>query len=119
MKLLFTIVFSILPFLQQTDSFVFKNGNQKIVLKIDNGNRNLSWGKTSVLNLSLKNINPSKLNMSAPGIRYLKSKRDNEVNLEITPTKDIFKNDSLNLHVGYEDENKSYVHHKFTVLIKE
>ena len=119
MKLLYTILFSIISFLPQTDDFIFKNGNQEIILKIDSGNKNLKWKKTSILNLQLKNINSSKLNMSAPGIRFLKSKSDNEVNLEITPTKDKFENDSLNLHVGYEDENNSYVHHKFTVLIKE
>ena len=120
MKLLYTIIFSLLFFLPQNDDFIFNNGNQKITLKIDDGKRNLNWGITSILNLKVNNINPLKMNISAPGIKFIKSENDkSEMNLQITPTKEIIEKDSLNLRVSYRDENNEYVSHKFSILIKE
>jgi hypothetical protein len=119
MKLSYMILFLVIVLLPQKDEFTFENGNQKIILKIDNGTRNLNWGKTSRLTLQLKNIESQKISMSAPSIKQIKTgENKNEVNLEITPDKELFESDSLNLNVGYKDETNNYIHHKFSILIE-
>jgi hypothetical protein len=118
----FTIM-SILLFvilLPQKDEFIFENGNQKIILKVDNGAKNLMWGKTSKLILQLKNIEAQKLSVSAPGIKLIRNEKNiNELKLEITPEKELFESDSLSLNVGYKDESNNYLHHAFLILIKD
>ena len=104
----------------QKDKFTFENGNQKIILKIDNRTKYLNWGKTSRLTLKLENIKPQKISMSAPGIIPISSKKNiNEVKLEITPDKNLLESDTLKLNVGYMDETKKYIHHAFLILIKD
>jgi hypothetical protein len=118
MKLMIMFLFIII--LPQKDEFTFENGNQKIILKIDNGTKNLKWGKTSRLILQLENIEPQKLSVSAPGIKPIKSgKNINELKLEITPEKSLFESDSLSLNVGYKDGAENYIHHAFLILIKD
>jgi hypothetical protein len=120
MKLMNIIMFLFITLLPQKDEFTFKNGNQKIILKIDKGAKNLKWGKTSTLILQLENIQPQKLSVSAPGIKPIKSEQNiNELKFEINPEKILFESDSLNLHVGYKDETDNYIHHAFLILIKD
>ena len=120
MKLMSIIMFLFISLLPQKDEFTFENGNQKIILKIDNGTKNLKWGKTSKLILQLENIEPQKLSVSAPGIKPIRSEKNiNELKLEITPEKRLFESDSLSLHVGYKDETDNYIHHAFLILIKD
>lgn len=116
MKVLLTSIFLILFAVQ--DDFTFVSENQKVVLKIDNGARTVAWGKKSVLNLKVENIDTEKMTMSAPGIRFAKSKNPKaEVTLEVIPERHVMENDTLNLHIGFRDKNNEYVHHKFAILI--
>jgi hypothetical protein len=120
MKLMNMIVFLFIILLPQKDEFTFENGNQKIILKIDNGAKSLKWGKTSRLILQLENIELQKLSVSAPGIKPIRSKKSiNELKLEITPEKRLFESDSLSLNVGYKDETDNYILHAFLILIKD
>ena len=116
MKVLLSSILLILFAIQ--DDFTFVNENQKVVLKIDNGVRTLTWGKKSILNLKVENIDTEKMNMSAVGIRFSKSKNPKEeVTLEVVPEREAMENDTLNLHVGFQDKNNEYIHHKFVILI--
>ena len=117
-SLLFFIIF-IFTQPNQQDDFIFTRDNQKVTLKIDNGERNVYWNIPSVLNFKFENIEKEKVMMSAPGISFKKglSKKD-ELELEITPKKKLFKNDSLKLNFGYYDQKNEFVHHEFLVLIK-
>jgi hypothetical protein len=116
MKILLSSIFLILLAVQ--DDFTFVSENQKVVLKIDNGVRTVAWGRKSVLNLKIENIDTEKMTMSAPGIRFIKSKNPKEeVTLEVIPEREVIENDTLNLHVGFRDKNNEYVHHKFAILI--
>jgi hypothetical protein len=116
MKVLFSSILLILLALQ--DNFTFVNENQKVVLKIDNGIRTLVWGKKSVLNLKVENIDTEKMTMSAPGISFIKSRNPKEeVTLEVVPEREVIENDTLNLHVGFRNKNNEYIHHKFAILI--
>ena len=119
MKIFFSIL-ALVIFATQ-DDFTFISNNRKVVLKIDEGRRNLRWGKKSILNLTLENISPQRLTMSAPGIRFIKSDNSNdEVNLEITPEKGIIENDTLILNIGFRDNNnENYISHRFVILIRE
>ncbi|WP_281310231.1 hypothetical protein [Flavobacterium flavigenum] len=120
MKLISTIMLLFVILLPQKDEFIFKNGNQKIILKVDNGTKNLIWGKTSKLILQFENIEVQKLSVSAPGIKPIKNEKNiNELKLEITPEKELFESDSLSLNVGYKDESNNYIHHAFLILIKD
>lgn len=116
MKVLLSSILLILFAVQ--DDFTFVNENQKIVLKIDNGVRTISWGKKSVLNLKVENIDIKKMTMSAPGIRFINSKNPKEeLTLEVIPQRENIENDTLNLNVGFRNKNNEYIHHKFAILI--
>lgn len=116
MKVLLSSILLILFAVQ--DDFTFVSENQKVVLKIDNGIRTVAWGKKSVLNLKVENIDTEKMTMSAPGIRFVKSKNPKEeVTLEVIPEREVIENDTLNLHVGFRGRNNEYIHHKFSILI--
>lgn len=118
MKLFLSIIFLAIFTIQ--DDFTFVKNNQKIVLKVDDGKRNLTWEQKSILHLKIENIDPQKLNMSAPGIRFIKSDNPKEeINLEITPKRDLIENDTLNLNVGFKNSNNDYIHHRFVILIKK
>lgn len=118
MKIILTSIFLFFFVLQ--DDFTFVSENQKVVLKIDNGVRTLTWGKKSILLLTVENIDPKTMSMSAPGIKFTTSKNPKEeVALEIFPEREVMKNDTLNLHVGFRDKHNEYQHHKFAILIKE
>ncbi|OYU82857.1 MAG: hypothetical protein CFE24_13885 [Flavobacterium sp. BFFFF2] len=116
MKVLLSSILLILFAIQ--DDFTFVNENQKVVLKIDNGVRTLTWGKKSILNLKIENIDLQKMTMSAPGIRFIKSKNPTEeVKLEVTPDREVTEKDTLNLHVGFRNKNNEYIHHRFSIVI--
>ncbi len=101
------------------DDFVFVNGNQKISLRINDGERNVYWNNSSTLNLKLENIEKEKITLSAPGIMYkIGQTKNDELDLEITPSKDIFETDTLKLHLSYKNNKNEFVSHKFIVLIK-
>lgn len=100
------------------DDFTFVHENQKIVLKINNGARTVVWGKKSILHLKVENIDPQKMTMSAPGIRLIKSKNPKEeITLEVIPRREVIENDTLALHIMFQDQKNDYVHHKFAIPI--
>ena len=118
MKLLLSL-FIIIITTNLQDDFIFVNGTEKVRLKIDEGKKYLEWDKTSTLNIEVENIDPKKLSFSAPGISFKKGeKKDNELNLLITPTKEIFDKDSIYLYLSYKNEKQDFIHHKFSILIK-
>jgi len=117
MKLICTLILLLLAHSQQ-DDFIFSHDNQKITLKIDDGKRNLKWKEKSILNLKLENIDSQKMSLSAPGIMFRKTDKKNELDVEVTPTKEIFERDSLNLFVSYKDQKDKFVSHKFSIAIK-
>jgi len=116
MKILLPTIFFFLIAVQ--DDFTFTSRNQKVVLRIDNGNKTLVWGKKSILNIKVENIDTQKMSMSAPGIRFVKSNNPKEeINLEIMPEKDVIENDTLNLFIGFKDKNNEYIDHRFAIFI--
>ena len=118
MKTFLSIIFLLVYTIQ--DDFTFTNENQKVVLKIDNGSRNLTWGNKSILNLKVENIETQKMSMSAPGIRFIKSANPKEeITLEITPEKNVVGKDTLNLNVGFRDKENNITRHVFKILITQ
>lgn len=116
MKLILSLL--LFTILTAQESFTFIKGNQKIVLKVDDGSKNLIWGKKSILSLILENIDHQKMSMSAPGIKMIKSQNSKIINLEITPDKRIIEKDTLILNIGFKDANKNFFHHHFSIIIK-
>lgn len=117
MKLICTLILLLFSYAQQND-FIFSHDNQKIILKIDDGKRNLRWNEMSILNLKLENIDSQKMSFSAPGIKFRKTDKKNELDLEVTPAKEIFEKDSLNLFLSYKDQKEQFISHKFSIAIK-
>ncbi|MEM0544073.1 hypothetical protein WFZ85_15895 [Flavobacterium sp. j3] len=116
MKGILSIVFLSLLIVQ--DNFTFTNENQKVILSIDNNAKTLTWEKNSIIKLRVENIDTKKMTMSAKGIMFMKSdKPTEEVNLSITPKRESFQNDTLNLHIGFKNEKNEFIHHKFLILI--
>lgn len=100
--------------------FVFERGNQKIELELENGLNYLTWNKTTRLKLKLQNINHKKLTFSGTGISMLvKESNSSELFIKVTPNKEVFETDTLNLRVTGRDSKDSIWHHKFIILIKE
>lgn len=100
--------------------FVFERGDQKIELELGKGVHYLMWNKTTRLKVKLQNIDYKKLSFSGKGISMLSNENSlNELFIKITPTKEVFETDTLNLRVTGRDINDSIWHHKFVILIKE
>jgi len=100
--------------------FVFEKGDQKIELELENKINYLTWNKPARIKLKLQNINQKKLTFSGTGISMLtKESNSSELFIKVTPTKEIFKIDTLNLRVTGRDSKDSIWHHKFVILIKE
>jgi hypothetical protein len=117
MKTFLSIIFLFLFTTQ--DDFTFTNGNQKVVLKIDNGSSNLTWGKKSLLTLKVENIATEKMSMSAPGLRIIGSENPKEeIHLEITPERNVVKKDTLHLHFRFRDKANNSIYHAFKILIR-
>lgn len=117
-----TFLFSIFLLLSwtQQDDFEFQKGNQKMKLELETGKRYLKWGEKTKIKISFENIDPQKLSYSAPGIRILRNENTNvSSTLEITPEKNIIKNDTLKIFVSGREENDSIWFHKFKILIKK
>ena len=118
MKTFLSILFLLVLTIQ--DDFTFTNDNQKVVLKIDNGSSHLTWGKKSILTLKVENIATEKMSMSAPGLRIIRSDNPKEeINLEITPERNVVKKDTLNLHFRFRDKANNSIYHVFKILIRE
>ena len=116
---LFTSLISVSWNVIQNPNFIFVRGNQKIELKLENQKENLNWDQTSKIILNLKNIDPQKLSFSGIGISMLRNENSSTQSvLQITPTKEKFEIDTLNLRVVGRDNNDSIWMHKFSIVIK-
>ena len=115
MKTLLSIIL-IITFAVQ-DDFTFTNNKEKIVLKIDDGKKNLTWNTKSMLTLELKNIKKESVMVAGTGIEFVRNSTPNKINLQITPNKEEFESDKLELDVSYFDNKHKYVTHTFLVLV--
>lgn len=104
---------------QENDEFTFQRGNQKLILELSNGKKNLNWNTKTILKLKYENIDPKKMTFSAPGISFLKSDNKNITTLSIIPDKKLINNDTLKLFVNGRDINDSVWVHKFKILVRE
>ena len=116
MKILLSIIL-ILTFTVQ-DDFTFVNKNEKIILKINDGEKNLTWNNKSILTLELKNIKKENVMVAGTEIEFIRNSNPKKINLQVTPTKELFENDKLELDVSYFDNKHKYVSHTFLLLIK-
>ena len=100
------------------DDFTFVNNKEKIVLKIDDGKKNLTWNNKSILTLELKNIKKETVMVVGTEIEFVRNSNSNKINLEVTPNKEVFESDKMELDVSYFDNKQKYVSHTFLLLIK-
>ncbi len=116
MKTLLSIIL-IITFAVQ-DDFTFVNNKEKIILKIDDGKKNLSWNTKSSLTLDLKNIKKETVMVVGTEIEFVRNSNPNKITLKVTPTKELFESDKMELDVSYFDSKKKYISHTFLLLIK-
>ncbi|RZJ71901.1 hypothetical protein [Flavobacterium sp.] len=116
MKPLITLLFVLVAFVQ-TDTFTYAKNSQKITLTIDNGRRNLTWGKTSSLQFRTENIDPKTTAFSAIGLTRESSDNKGFSTWRINPDRALIQSDTLNLSVRFDD-GKGVVFHKFLIPIK-
>ena len=100
------------------DDFTFVNNKEKIILKIDDGKKNLTWNNKSVLTLELKNIKKETVMVVGTEIEFVRNSNPNKINLEVTPNKELFESDKMELDVSYFDSKHKYVSHTFLLVIE-
>lgn len=100
------------------DDFTFINNEEKIILKIDDGKKNLTWNTKSDLTLELKNIKKENIMIVGTEIEFVRNSNPNKITLKVTPTKDLFESDKMDLDVSYFDSKHKYISHTFSLLIK-
>ena len=116
MKTLLSIIL-IFTFAVQ-DDFTFVNNKEKIILKIDDGKKNLTWNIKSDLTLELKNIKKENVMVAGTEIEFVRNSNPNKITLKVTPTKELFESDKMELDVSYFDSKHKYISHTFLLLIK-
>ncbi len=101
------------------NDFIFVKESEKVILKIDNGKKYLEWNKKSILNLKTENIDLKTLRIGTPGMTFKKEgKRKDELNLEITPTRKLFKKGTVNFKFVYKSHDETCIAHLFVIHIK-
>jgi hypothetical protein len=99
------------------NNYLFENGNQKLILKVDDGNDNLHLDKKSVMNLKLYKINLDDLSLLGPITANVISKK--EIELFVTPTNKNAKDGFIKIKVEFKGENKKRVIHTFIIPVEE
>lgn len=121
LKLLYLLTITLISWnVFQNDIFIFERGNQKVILKIENGMNFLKWNEISKLTIRTENIPYNKIRVVAPGLRLLKgsNKINSESVWEIIPKKEQVKNDTLKLKFGTYSLKDKFWWHEFKILVK-
>lgn len=95
--------------------FIYENGNQKVAIKILNGNDYLEYDKPIPTDFVLTNIDPKKFMVVGAGIRLLEIK-NGVMKTEIKVPSNYLKEDTLNVRVRFG--NKPEENHEFNIPIK-
>jgi hypothetical protein len=104
----------------QNPNFIFQRGDQKLEIELDNQKYHLTWNDTNRIIIKFQNIDFKKLSFSGIGITPIrKENTSNQSVIQIIPTKELFKIDTLNLYIGARDSKDSMWHHKFVIPIKD
>jgi len=103
----------------QKNDFIFQRGNQKMIIKLENGQSYIKWNVKSKLIIKLENIDPIKLSFAGPGISNLKIENSKEeVQLDILVPKQNKERGILKYFVSGKDSKDSTWTHYFSIQIK-
>lgn len=98
-------------------NFVYKKGNKKVELILENGVKFLEVGKPTRADFPTENINDQRFMISGPGI-MVNTKDRNEFRFTITPIEGTLVNGNLEINVTENVGNGENFTHKFLVPVK-
>ena len=94
---------------------IYENGNQKVEIRILNGNDYLEYNEPTEMNFVLTNIEPNTFSVYGAGIRILGTK-DGTLKTEIKVPNNYLENDTLNVKVRFG--KKPEENHEFNIPMK-
>lgn len=114
---LFIIIYSCENKTNTNNEFVYKKGNKKIELVIENNVNFLVVGQPTKTKFETKNINIQKLMIYGPGIMVNKANKDG-FKFTITPIEETLVDGKLEIQATEIIENGENFTHKFLVPVK-
>jgi hypothetical protein len=99
----------------EKNTYIFKNGSEKVEFKIRNGNDYLEFDKNLKTDFILTNVDHRKFMVAGAGISVRGTKNDT-MRTEIKVPKEYAKNDTLSIKIRYGET--PYVDHEFKIPVR-
>ena len=97
-------------------NLVYQNNDEKIELKIVNGNDSLSKGKNNAISINVENIDIKTTLFTGMGVHFLGTSNENKIILDIDLTNQKVKK-TFTLNFSYKKAGNFY-HGKFEIPVK-
>lgn len=117
MRLIYIIILCIFLSSCNESNYAFENGDQKLVLKIDNEQKNLQLDKKSTMILTLSNISIDGLTLQGPITAH--ATKENELEIYIKPTNKNIKKNTAKIKVGFINRNEQKIWHTFSIPVEK
>lgn len=101
---------------KKSNSFIFHNNEDSLILKLDNNKNYLEFDTPTKASIILNNADKRNVKVLGTGIRFL-SVKNNTVQLEINVPSEFIKTDTLDIKVWFDNQTTKNVN--FYIPIKK